>query len=88
MGDYLDIPAFLKISQEDRKKAWGGVILTDSHTGGLPDEHRVREEERRHAVAEKQKAKNAAAFVRMKAKHPGQVYDRSMKQWVPETKGE
>lgn len=84
----LSIPDFLKIDPEVRKAAWIGHDYTDQHTGGTQEAWRIREDERRRADAEKKKAKNAAAFERMRLKHPGEVYDRAMKMWVPETKGE
>ena len=84
----LSIPAFLKIDAATRRAAWVGHDYTDARTGGTQEAWRVREEERRRGNAETKKLKNAAAFERMKAKHPGEVYNRAMKMWVPETKGE
>ena len=84
----LDIPEFLKIDAATRKAAWAGRSYTDPRTGGTQEAWRVREEERRRGNAETKKLKNAAAFERMKAKHPGEVYNRSMKLWVVEPKGE
>ena len=84
----LSIPKFLQIDAATRRAAWVGHDYTDPHTGGSNEAWRVKEDGRRRADAEKKRSKNAAAFERMKAKHPGEVYDRAMKMWVPETKGE
>jgi hypothetical protein len=84
----LSIPEFLKIEAKIRKACWAGRSYTDPRTGGTQEAWRVREEDRRRMDGEKLKMKNAAAFERMKAKHPGEVYNRSMKLWVVEPKGE
>ena len=82
----LSIPEFLKIDAATRRAAWVGHDYTDARTGGTQEAWRLREDERRRADAEKKKTKNAAAFERMKAKRPGEVYDRAMKMWVTEKK--
>lgn len=80
----LSVPDWLKFDAATRKAAWVGREHTDPHAGGTNEAWRIKEDERRRADAEKLKMKNAAAFERMKAKHPGEVYDRAMKMWVPE----
>ena len=84
----LSIPEFLKFEDSIRRAAWAGRNYTDPRDGTAKEVWRVREDERRRGNVETKKLKNAAAFERMKAKHPGEVYNRAMKMWVPETKGE
>lgn len=81
--DPLEIPKFLRISAEERKAAWAGRKLTDQHTGVVDDDYRIREEERRRALAKEKREKNAAALIRLKAQHVGEKYDRKLKIWVP-----
>lgn len=86
--DDLSVPEWLKIDAETRKAAWAGHSYTDQRTGGKTEAWRIREDDRRRDDAATKKLKNAAAFERMKARHPGEVYNRAMKMWIPETKGE
>lgn len=82
--DPLEIPAFLRISAEDRKNAWKDRPYTDPHTGGLAVERRALEKERVAATAEARKLKNARGLARIKLSHPGERWDRKHKIWVPE----
>lgn len=79
----LDIPAFLRISQADRKKAWEGVPVTDPHRGGTEDAWRQREAERRELIEAEKRAKNAKGLARLKSEHVGETYDRKLKCWLP-----
>lgn len=78
-----ELPSFLVISAEARKKAWEGVKLTDSHRGGNVEDWQIKvEADRANRLAEK-KAKNAKGLAKVKADHPNERYDRKLKQWVP-----
>lgn len=78
----LSIPAFLKIPADVRKKSWEGVTLTDPHRGGTTEAWRQRENERRAAIADEIKRKNAKALAGLKEQHTGETYDRKLKCWV------
>ena len=76
------LPSFLIITQEERRKAWENHVFTDPNTSSGQELWKKNELVRREAAAEAKRQKNAAAFARMQAKHPGQKYDRKLKQWV------
>ena len=81
MTDYNCIPDFLKMTAEERKKAWKGVPVTDPYQHHLPANSRgipVAEAEQA-----KRKAKNKKNFERMMEAHEGEYYDRRKKQWLP-----
>jgi hypothetical protein len=83
----LSIPAFLKISPEDRLKAWEGVPLTHPSSMGqqTTEAWRVKEDARRAADTEARRQKNAAGLARLREKHPKETYDRKLRRWVPIT---
>jgi hypothetical protein len=80
--DLLEIPAFLKISAEERKKAWKDRPYTDPFAGGLTDDRRALEKERVAAIEDARKTKNARGLAKIKQAHPGQRWDRKHKIWV------
>jgi hypothetical protein len=81
--NFDEIPDFLRISAEDRKKAWVGFKHTNPHEGGTDEAWKQREQARRHALEAEKKAKNAAGLARLKSEHEGERYDRKLKMWVP-----
>lgn len=77
-----DIPPALILTEEERRAAWQGVTLTDSHRGGSTEEWQLRERARRKQIREERRAKAAVSLARLKARHAGERYDRKLKQWV------
>jgi hypothetical protein len=82
--DTLEIPEFLKISAEERKAAWKGREHTNPFIGGTDEAWRAREKERRAAIEDARKTKNARGLAKIKQAHPGERWDRKHKIWVPE----
>ena len=80
MNDGLDIPDFLKISQEDRRKAWIGYVHR------YVDPRIKREKELRDIVKAEQKRKKLEALTRLKHQHIGEHYDRKLKMWIKNEK--
>lgn len=84
-----DIPAFLRISQEERAAGWRDRPLTRQGSGGTEEEWEIKQRRYREALAAEQEAKekahNARGRERMQAKHPGQMYDRKLGEWVTAT---
>lgn len=83
--DDLSIPEWLKISAEDRKKAWVGVPLTDAHSGRTAAEQDERIKRDRELRAEEKRLKNEKGLLRLKLAHKGHVYDRNLRIWSCKT---
>lgn len=81
MTDGLDIPDFLKISAEDRKRAW--ETFRPRSAAPVEEEWQRRNRLAAEARIAAKKAKNAAALARLKEQHAGERYDRKRKIWVP-----
>lgn len=82
------LPAFLIITEEQRRAAWEGVSLTDAYRGGKMEDWQKREWERRKQMRAEKQAKSAKSLAKLKAKHKGERYDRKAKQWVRIDNGE
>ena len=82
--DGLDLPECLKLTPEQRKLAWEGVPVTVSNGRAYVDEEDWEKKQRfyREAHEAEQTRKNAVALEKLKESHPGQVYDRKLRQWI------
>lgn len=74
-----DIPAFLCIDAERRKRAWDHVKLTNQWTGETEETWKQRQNELKEARLE---ADRQIEQRKREKEHPGQYWDPCEKQWV------
>lgn len=86
--DLAGVPVSLQINAEQRKQNWSGVSLT-SPTTESTEAWQEKEAGKRSTILEQRraakKAKNIRHLAKVKAKHPGEKYDRKRKIWIKDT---
>lgn len=75
----LEIPAFLCIDEERRKRAWVGAKLTNAWTGDTEETWQKRQAE---LMQMRLDADRSIAEKKREREHPGQYWDPCEKQWV------
>lgn len=96
MEDGLDIPRFLRVgiplaeggggTVEERAQAWRDIPLsTVAETGSTMNETTRRAYAQQK---EERRLKQAASLQRLKDNHPGEHYDRKLRQWVSDAEAE
>lgn len=77
--DDLEIPECLRRYPGEIRPAWKPTPAVVA----AKEEWERREEVIREQKAAERKAKNARGLAKVRAKHPGERYDRKRKIWVP-----
>ena len=77
-----EIPDFLKLTAEQRAKAWEGVKVTGPVN--WTDPVAAKQEHLRQAHAEQNKEKARHRIARLKDQHEGMRYDQKEEAWVPD----